>query len=160
MRGKPVLIALYLLIFYSSPSFSFVPSSLEEVTVMYHCLTLLFQSHCPLTFDLFLTFPHTLGSWPLSTIVTPLTFAPKGNHVLVTGGWQVPLVNFHLYILSGYGENLSWTVECFFFLNPFWQCVLYYLSFLCVSLYTVPPVHFKKVRNDFRNQTWQKLEVR
>ena len=50
---------------------------------MYHCLTLLLQSQCPLTLNLILMFPHTVGSCPLSTIVTPQTFAQRGNRDLV-----------------------------------------------------------------------------
>lgn len=88
-------------------------------TVMYHCLTLLPQSACPLTFNLILTFPHTLGSRPLSTIVTPLTFTWTGNRVAAAGGWQAPLVNLHLFGLS------RWKViarDWVFFFIIFFQC--------------------------------------
>lgn len=85
-----------------------------KATVMYHCLTLLLQSPCPLTFNLILTFPHTLGSHPLSIIVTSPTFAWKGTRVLVAG-CQAPLVNINLFSLSchGYCERLFF---CLFFL--------------------------------------------
>ncbi len=90
-----------------------------KATVMYHCLTLLPQSPCPLTFNLILTFPHTLGSCPLSTIVTPLTVTWKGNRVPATGGWQFHLLAFIclacLVTVKSYCERVFFSVFSFFF---------------------------------------------
>lgn len=139
-----------------------------KATVMYHCLTLLLQSPCPLTFNLILKFPHTLGSHSLSIIVTSPTFAWKGNCVLVTG-CEAPIVNINLFSLSchGYCEQLFFV--CFFtqFMSLYLIIFLFFRwpsthhfkhSLWCLCWSTERTLHIlRSVRNGFRNQTWQKV---
>lgn len=83
---------------------------------MYHCLTLLLQGPCPLTFNLILKFPNKPGSHPLS--LHP--FHWRAMLVVVTGGCQVPLVNINLFS------------SCFLFLFlSNLQCIwLFFFSFV------------------------------
>lgn len=146
----------------SPPCSSFISSwrvVCIKATVMYHCLTLLPPSPCPLTYNLILTFPHTLGSSPLSTFVTSLTFTRKGNHVLVAGGWQAPLVNLHLFSCSYHSEKLLWAIECLLFLPNLRVFISwFFFSFSgpsthhfkhtvwcpCPRIHRVHPIHFKE----------------
>ena len=74
---------------------------------MYHRLTSLHQSLCPLTFNLLLTFPQLLRSHLLSRLVTALTFTWRGSSALLTGGCQAPLVNINLFSLACHSRESS-----------------------------------------------------